>query len=238
MKLTEQELLDRVLYRDGMILVLNKPSGIAVHPGPGKGPNLESLFGWLQYGLPRPPALVHRLDRDTSGCLVLGRHRKALARAGKLFAGNNPERRAIKTYLAICVGVPAALEGTIDAPLVKKNDRVAGWEMKIAKPDDKEAVTALTTYKVLASHDGYSLIEFSPKTGRTHQIRVHAAHIAVPLQGDPKYGEMGEGDRAAPFCLHASRIVLPLYPNREPLVVEAPLPDIFEAELKRLSLRT
>ena len=235
--MTEQELLDRVIYRDGMILVLNKPAGIAVHPGPGKGPNLESMFHWLQYGLPRPPALVHRLDRDTSGCLVLGRHRKALARAGKLFAGNNPDRRAGKTYWALCVGAPAAPEGVIDAKLVKKNDRLAGWEMKIAADGDKEAVTAVTGYKVIASHDGYSLIEFSPKTGRTHQIRVHAAHIGCPLQGDPKYGEMSEINRAAPFCLHALRIVLPLYPNREPLEVEAPLPEAFRQELINKGLK-
>lgn len=237
MKLTEQDLLDRVLYRDGMLLVIDKPAGIAVHPGPGKGPNLESLFGWLTYGLPRPPALVHRLDRDTSGCLVLGRHRKALARAGKLFSGSNPDRKAEKTYWALCIGVPASPEGVIDASLVKKNDRVAGWEMKVAKPGDKEAVTAVTSYKVLAAHEGYSLIEFSPKTGRTHQIRVHAASIGCPLQGDPRYGDMSEADRAAPFCLHALRIVLPFYPNREALTIEAPLPDVFLQQLMHKQLK-
>src|SRR5271166_6597175 len=95
-------LADRVLYRDGLILVIDKPAGIAVHPGPGGGPNLESGFDALRFGLPRPPALAHRLDRDTSGCLVLGRHPKALRRLGVLFA----DGMVVKIYWAIVDGHP------------------------------------------------------------------------------------------------------------------------------------
>src|SRR5271170_7117720 len=128
-------LADHVLYRDGLILVIDKPAGIAVHPGPGGGPNLESGFDGLRFGLPHPPALAHRLDRDTSGCLVLGRHPKALRRLGKLFAEGNIE----KVYWAVVAGTPAEPEGTIDAPL-KKETRRTGWRMEVA-PDGQRAVT-------------------------------------------------------------------------------------------------
>src|SRR5262250_1180461 len=100
-------LLDRVLYRDGLILVIDKPAGIAVHQGPGGGPHLEHWFPLLRFGLPRPPALAHRLDRDTSGCLVLGRHPKALRRLGRLFA----EGKVEKVYWAIVHGAPTEREG-------------------------------------------------------------------------------------------------------------------------------
>jgi tRNA pseudouridine32 synthase / 23S rRNA pseudouridine746 synthase len=96
-------LADRVLYRDGLVLVIDKPAGIAVHPGPGGGPDLESGFDQLRFGLRHPPALAHRLDRDTSGCLVLGRHPKALRRLGALFADGRVE----KVYWAVVEGRPA-----------------------------------------------------------------------------------------------------------------------------------
>src|SRR3954454_11483911 len=98
--LRPHQLVERVLYRDGLILVIDKPAGIAVHPGPGGGPNLESRFDELCFGLPHPPALAHRTDRDTSGCLVLGRHPKALRRLGTLFAGGQIE----KVYWAVVEG--------------------------------------------------------------------------------------------------------------------------------------
>src|SRR5271156_1801104 len=108
------------------MLVINKPAGIPVHAGPRGGPNLEAGFDGLRFGLPHPPALAHRLDRDTSGCLVLGRHDKALRRLGAVFAGGKVE----KIYGAVVAGFPAEPEGTIDAPL-KKETRRNGWRMKI-----------------------------------------------------------------------------------------------------------
>ncbi len=102
------QIADRVLYRDGLIIVIDKPARIAVHPGPGGGPNLESRFDELRFGLPHPPALAHRLDRDTSGCLVLGRHPKALRRLGALFADGKVE----KVYWAVVEGEPARDRGT------------------------------------------------------------------------------------------------------------------------------
>src|SRR5262245_55984420 len=110
------DLPNRVLYRDGLMLVIDKPAGIPVHAGPGGGPHLEHWFPLLRFGLPRPPALAHRLDRDTSGCLVLGRHPKALRRLGRLFAEGQVE----KVYWAIVAGVPTEPEGSIDIALAKQ----------------------------------------------------------------------------------------------------------------------
>ncbi|MEA2976655.1 MAG: tRNA pseudouridine32 synthase / rRNA pseudouridine746 synthase, partial [Alphaproteobacteria bacterium] len=115
----------RLLYRDGLMLVLDKPPGMAVHRGPKGGESLEDHFDALRFGLPRAPALAHRLDRDTSGCLVLGRHRKALAALGKMFKNGTIG----KTYWAVVEGGPAEDEGCIDIPLAKR-DETRGWWMK------------------------------------------------------------------------------------------------------------
>lgn len=213
----------RLLYRDGLMLVIDKPSGIPVHAGPNGGLNMEDGFESLMFGLPKRPHLAHRLDRDTSGCLVLGRHAKALKRLGKLFES----KRVEKTYLAV---LPLALEGegVIDAPLAKLN-KWKGWKMKIAEEGDENPQETITAYKVLASEGGQSLVEFYPKTGRTHQIRVHALHqFGVSILGDTLYGT--EDDKTQPrLYLHAARVILPLYPNRDPITVDAPLPPEFSA---------
>ena len=122
----EGRLADRVLYRDGLVLVIDKPAGIAVHPGPGGAPSLEQQFDSLRFGLPHRPALAHRLDRDTGGCLVLGRHPKALRRLGALFAGGQVE----KIYWAVVEGRPPECEGRIETGL-KKLTRGTGWRMVV-----------------------------------------------------------------------------------------------------------
>ena len=133
--ITAEEMVSRLLYRDGLMLVVDKPAGIAVHRGPKGGESLEDYFGALRFGLPRAPALAHRLDRDTSGCLVLGRHRKALAQLGKLFKSG-----AIgKTYWAVVEGGPDGDEGQIELPLGRL-DVGRGWWMK-HDPDGQPAVT-------------------------------------------------------------------------------------------------
>ncbi|MHA7873150.1 MAG: RluA family pseudouridine synthase, partial [Hyphococcus sp.] len=181
-------LLGRLLYRDGLMLVIDKPAGLPVHAGPSSkkdaGDNLEHYFDALRFGLPRPPALAHRLDRDTSGCLVLGRHPKALRKLHKLFS----EGRVEKTYWAICKGAPDKPSGAIDLPL-KKQPRGSGWRVETADAGDSEAQTARTTYRVLAQKNGLSFIEAKPKTGRTHQIRVHLDAIGAAILGDPQYGD-------------------------------------------------
>lgn len=220
-------LLARLLYRDGLMLVIDKPAGLSVHAGPGGGESLEDYFDALRFGLPRPPALAHRLDRDTTGCLVLGRHPKALRKLGKLFSENS----VAKTYWAICRGAPEKLSGTITAPLKKVSDK-SGWRMVIA--DDGQQ--AATTYRTIISREEVSFIEARPKTGRTHQIRVHLASLGAPIIGDPVYGELSPEDRRPPMMLHARRIVIPISANKPPVSVEAPPPETMAALLTRLGV--
>ena len=220
-------LLSRLLYRDGLMLVVDKPAGLPVHAGPGGGDNLEKYFDALKFGLPRPPALAHRLDRDTSGCLVLGRHRKALAKLGKLFQQNRVE----KTYWAICAGAPEKPSGTIGLPLKKEMSRT-GWRM-ITAPDGQEAAT---TYRTLSSANGLYFIEAKPKTGRTHQIRVHLAAIGAPIVGDGVYGADTEENRRTPMMLHARRIIVPLSANKEAVKVEAPPPSPMASALAAIGM--
>lgn len=216
---------DRLIYRDGLILALDKPAGIPVHAGPGGGPNLEDGFDSLRFGLPKLPHLAHRLDRDTSGCLILGRHRKALARMGKLFETGRVE----KTYLAVLPAISDQKSGTIDKPLTKVH-KFKGWKMRLAEsPDEEGAQATVTDFKVLAEDGGMSLVAFYPKTGRTHQIRVHAqAQFGCAILGDTIYGT--DDDKKQPrLYLHAARLIVPLYPNKDPLLIEAPVPAEFRA---------
>jgi RluA family pseudouridine synthase len=216
------QLTERILYRDGLIIVIDKPAGIAVHPGPGGGPNLESRFDELRFGLPRPPALAHRLDRDTSGCLVLGRHPKALRRLGALFASGKVQ----KVYWAVVECVPPESKGRIDRALRKLN-RGSGWRMIV----DPAGQRAITDYRVCGTADGRAWLELRPHTGRTHQLRVHCAELGCPVVGDSVYGHGGSGEL---LMLYARSIGLPLYPARPPLEITAPVPRHMKAALHRL----
>ena len=223
---TEETIAARLLYRDGLMLVLDKPAGIAVHRGPTKGPNaganLEALFGGLRFGLPRNPALAHRLDRDTSGCLVLGRHHKALEKLGLLFK----QSRIAKTYWAVVEGEPEADEGLIDLPLGRL-DATRGWWMKV----DPMGQPSQSRYKVMARGGGRATLALEPLTGRTHQLRVHCQAMGWPILGDPIYGA-GQGR----LHLHARSISVPLSKNKEPIVVDAPVPAHMREALQMLSV--
>ena len=217
--MTPDEMLARLLYRDGLMLVVDKPPGIPVHRGPKGGNAFEDHFDALRFGLPRRPALAHRLDRDTSGCLVLGRHRKALAALGKLFK----QGKVGKTYWAVVEGGPAEDDGAIDIALSKLDDS-RGWWMK---PDDG-GLPSRTTWKVMGRGDGLTWLALEPVTGRTHQLRVHAAYIGCPIIGDPKYFEADTnwefpGGIQNRLHLHARRIRIP-HPDGGVIDVTAPLP--------------
>jgi tRNA pseudouridine32 synthase / 23S rRNA pseudouridine746 synthase len=212
--MTADEMLARLLYRDGLMLVIDKPAGFAVHRGPKGGESLEDYFDALRFGLPRNPALAHRLDKDTSGCLLLGRHRKALALLGKLFK----QGKIGKTYWAAVEGAPDADEGRIDLPLGKL-DETRGWWMK---PDPK-GVPAVTTWKVLGRSDSLSWLALEPLTGRTHQLRVHCAEMGWPIFGDNIYGRTPRS--GGPILhLHSREIVVPISKNKPPVAVTAPVP--------------
>jgi tRNA pseudouridine32 synthase/23S rRNA pseudouridine746 synthase/23S rRNA pseudouridine1911/1915/1917 synthase len=211
--MTPEEIQNRLLYRDGMMLIIDKPAGIPVHAGPTGGPNLERYFDALRFGLPHPPALAHRLDRDTSGCLVLGRHPKALSKLGKLFAAGRIE----KIYWAIVAGEPPKEQGAIDLSLKKMTNK-GGWKMLVA-PDGRPAVTE---YRSLGAGEGIAWLELKPKSGRTHQIRVHCAALGCPVLGDPVYST--ETHPTMPLHLHARAITVPLYATKSPVAAEAPPP--------------
>lgn len=212
----------RLLYRDGLMLIIDKPAGLSVHRGPKGGASLEDHFDMLRFGLPRRPSLAHRLDKETSGCLVLGRHRKALALLNDLFRHG----RVQKTYWAVVQGGPDAPDGRIDLPLGRLDD-TRGWWMK----HDPEGLPSSTTWTVLGRADGRTWLALEPLTGRTHQLRVHCAAMGWPIFGDNIYGDAprfgGPG-----LHLHAREIAVPLYKNRDPIRVTAPVPPHMAAALK------
>jgi tRNA pseudouridine32 synthase / 23S rRNA pseudouridine746 synthase len=214
--MTEAELLDRTLYRDGLMLVVDKPAGIAVHAPPGGGEALESYFDALRFGLPRKPALAHRLDRATSGCLVLGRHPKALRKLGKLFASQQVKKR----YWAIVTRGPPDPSGLIDLPLLKQPAKNHGWRVVV----DPTGKPSQTDYRLLGQGRGGYWLELIPRTGRTHQLRAHCAAMGFPILGDRLYGESERGKPSPPLHLHAQRVEVPLSAKRPPIVVEAPPP--------------
>ena len=213
--MTPEETRARLLYRDGMMLVLDKPAGVAVHAGPNGGASLEDDFDALRFGLPRRPALAHRLDRDTAGCLVLGRHHKALETLGRLFK----QGKIAKTYWAIVADAPEGEEGTIDLPLGRLDDKI-GWWMKV-DPKGQEALTLwLVKGRGTWRDEPIAWLELEPQTGRTHQLRVHCASQGWPILGDAIYG----ASAGVPLQLLARKIIVPLSKTKPAIEVEAPAP--------------
>lgn len=217
---------DMVIYRDENIVVLNKPSGLAVQGGTNTLRHIDGLLEALKFGNEEKPKLVHRIDKDTSGVLVLARNRKMADTLTRAFR----EHSLQKTYLALARGVPAKEIGEIKAPLEKVDGRVQVLEG--GKP-------AVTEYEVIDSvSDKFALISASPLTGRTHQIRAHLEYIGAPILGDDKYfgtERMKNSLFINKLHLHAYKIDLSsVYGKR--VVVKAKLPDYFKESLKTLGL--
>jgi tRNA pseudouridine32 synthase / 23S rRNA pseudouridine746 synthase len=206
----------RILFIDGEAMIIDKPAGLAVHPGPRTPRSLEDHLGALRMGFKRRPGIVHRLDRDTSGCLLLSRNPKAHRRLSRAFEEGVVE----KAYVAVLDGLPDAAAGRIDMPLIKISSQEAGWRMV----PDPEGRPAATNWEVVAAAGGRALVRFVPETGRTHQIRVHAASgIGLPILGDPVYGKGGKA-----MLLHALALKVPRE-GKPPIEARAPLPEAFLA---------
>lgn len=186
--------------------MIDKPAGLPVHPGPAGGPSVEDWFPLLSKRRDGP-WLAHRLDADTAGCLVVALRKAALLEAQAAFAAGE----ARKVYWAVVRGNVAGTEGTIDRPLLRRTGP-EGWRIVV----DPRGQAAITDWRVMGRTDGLTWLELRPRTGRTHQVRVHCAELGCPILGDARYGG-GDG----PMHLLARSIRLPLAPPVE-TVAEPP----------------
>jgi 23S rRNA pseudouridine955/2504/2580 synthase len=213
------------LYEDDDVLVLNKPMGLAVQGGSGTTRHIDGMLGALRGLSPdaQRPRLVHRLDKDTAGCLLVAKTRFAAAALSKTFR----TRAARKIYWALVVGVPKPKQGRVSTYLAKQEVEEDSF-MRIAKHGDKDAMHAVTYYAVVeTAAQKLSWISLKPVTGRTHQLRAHMAHVGNPIVGDPKYFNIENwelpGGIQDKLHLLARRIVVP-HPRGGAIDVSAPLP--------------
>jgi tRNA pseudouridine32 synthase/23S rRNA pseudouridine746 synthase len=207
-------LSDCILFIDGEALVIDKPAGLPVDEPRRGGDSIASRLGELRAGFKRSPTPMHRLDMDTSGCLLFARTPKARTAFQHTFEARMVE----KSYLAVIGTEIRKEQGSVDAPLAKISSAEAGWRMVV----DSAGQSAVTDWRRIAVRDGRSLVEFRPVTGRTHQIRAHAREaFGRGIVGDRVYGIPG-----GPMLLHASRLVVPRK-GKPTIDVSAPLPDYF-----------
>ena len=208
-----------ILYEDGEALVIDKPAGLPIERPRAGGRSLENHLEELKLGFQRVPVPVHRIDTDTSGCLLMARNPKALKRFNAAFEARQVE----KVYLGVVAGLIADAEGTIELSLTKISSAEKGWRMIPAK----KGKPAITHWRKLAARGGMTLVEFRPETGRTHQIRVHAQHgLGHALYGDPVYGA---GTAEAPHTMLHARALTIAREGKAPISAVAPLPASFIA---------
>lgn len=216
-----------VIYDDAQMLAIDKPAGLAVQGGSNITRHVDGLLNTMLNRDGVKPRLVHRLDRETSGVLLLARTAESARKLSTLFAGRDIE----KTYVAICTPAPKDDAGRIDAALAKGSQ---GANFERMMMDDDVGRTAITDYEVIATDPERkaALVAFKPLTGRMHQIRVHAALIGCPLLGDKKY----DGGSAPRLFLHARRLELNHPKTGKPLEIEAKLPEAFEKTCQKLGI--
>ena len=221
----------RVLYKDDDVIAIDKPAGLAVQGGTGTSKHLDAMLDALRFGAPERPRLVHRLDKDTSGVLVLARNVFAANRLAETFRG----RDARKIYWAATVGVPKPYQGKIDLALAKEG----GPHGERVATDEDEGKKAVTFFSVLENAGKEAaFVALWPRTGRTHQLRVHMAAIGTPILGDGKYGGQGAflpgAEVPKKLHLHARRLIIPHPRHGRPIDVTAPLPEHMQATWKYL----
>ena len=213
-----------LVYEDKKVLVFNKPAGLAVQGGSGVNRHVDSMLESMRSQKGEKPRLVHRIDRETSGILVVARTRGAAAELTKSFRHRDTE----KTYWAICKGVPRKKEGQISTWMVKERTP-DGDRMRVARHGEPDADHAVSNYRVIdQAGQNLSWLELQPVTGRTHQLRVHTQHLGNPIIGDPKYFDIENwelpGGIQKRLHLHARRIRIPHPSGSGMLDVRAPLP--------------
>lgn len=221
-----ERLRNAILHKDKDVIVLNKPSGLAVQGGSKTTTHIDAALPALQFDAAEPPRLVHRLDRDTSGVLLLARHRKAAQFLTRQFA----DRETEKIYWALVYGVPRPPRGHIMVPLAKRAAADGGERVRPVEKGDPDAMKAQTDYMEIARvGQRFSWLAFRPITGRTHQIRAHAAAIGHPLVGDGKYRVDTENEEYGgilPKKLHLhARLIKMRHPSGGELSCRAPLAD-------------
>jgi 23S rRNA pseudouridine955/2504/2580 synthase len=225
------DLMARIVHRDPLVLALNKPPGLAVQGGSRTSVHVDGMLDALQFEAKERPRLVHRLDRDTSGLLVLGRTAGAAAKLAESFR----RRDTLKLYWAILLGVPKVEKGRIDLPLAKTAIGRHGREaMAVDHEEGDDAVTDYVVADTVGKH--VALVVLRPLTGRTHQLRAHCAALGTPILGDTKYGERpgreGQPEEAeAGLHLHAARLVMP-HPQSGRLDLFAEPPPHFRSTMK------
>ncbi|GAB2654908.1 RluA family pseudouridine synthase [Arenimonas aestuarii] len=230
-----ERLAASIVFEDKALLAINKPSGIATHGGSGISFGVIEALRAMRPG--EPLELVHRLDRDTSGVLVLAKKRSALLELQALMRAGEDDEGPSKRYLALLVGRVPNGTLTVDAPL-QKSVLQGGERMVRVDPSGKPSVSHV---KVLERRGGHSFCEVRIETGRTHQIRVHAAHLGHPVAGDEKYGDREANKRLAEqaglrrLFLHAASIEFALEKGAKPYLLNAPLSDDLVAVLDRLA---
>jgi len=220
---------DCVIYEDEELIAINKPAGVPVQGGNKVKNHIDAI---LQYLRPEGELrIVHRIDKDTSGILLIAKNRPAAQWLTKGFK----DKLFTKTYHAIVVGKPPSKHGIIKATIEKRPGRL-GEKMEVVadNPDDM----AITKYTVLDSKKGFSLLELTPITGRTHQIRVHCAHIGCPILGDGKYGGKAAHPLGKRFQLHLSASAITIvYPDGHKQTITVNLPRYFVDSLRFLNLK-
>lgn len=230
------ELQSLVIHRDDQVIVLNKPPGLAVQGGTGTERHVDGMLDALRFGFEDRPRLVHRLDKDTSGLLLIARTGQAAKRLAESFR----QRETEKLYWAVVVGVPPQKEGAIDLPLAKRPGARDREMMQVDKEEGQKALTHFRELDRLAKRA--ALLALWPRTGRTHQLRVHCAAIGCPILGDGKYG--GEEALLASVAdarrlhLHARRLQLPHPSGKGELKVTAELPPHFRRTVEAFGFST
>ncbi len=223
-KADERFIRDLVIYKDHSVLAINKPPGLAVQGGTKTTRHVDGLLDGLRFDADERPRLVHRLDKDTSGVLVLARDRASAAALGDSLKTH----AASKTYWALVIGVPSPQRGEINLPLIKKGG-AQSEQMCVAEDYDKGAKRAVTRYAVIEpAGSKLSWVALWPLTGRTHQLRVHMAAIGHPIVGDGKYGGSDAhpgGEIEAKLYLHARKIEIDKPSGKGALKISAELPD-------------